>query len=279
MQKIEVISQVAKKLKDMPIFVLPFGEQFEIVRDLSTLFSEMERELLESGSSDTETFVKIKEINGQLSLTPLNEYRVFSSLKDLMFTFRAQNELNQSEKNLLELVDKVLVRAKDFWISEMSLSELDLSSEEIENQTKSLLEKEMELYSLDYFLFMNKAVGESGDKASVILTGADTMPGLRSDAMQDDMLTKIVYNIKDKETRYQMISDYYRYKAAFLPIGEKEKLTIEEVSIIESALRLYCLSLLEILQENGINEIVNGLSFPYGSGVMIADVRKQLEAK
>jgi len=279
MNKIEAISNIALRLKDMPLFVLPFSEQFKIAHDLSAIFMEVERELNDSGASSTSTFAKIKEINSQLVISPLNEYRIFSAIKDLIFVFQSQGDLTPAEKSLLELTDQVLVRAKDFWISEASLSKLALSQDEIKKLTRNLLEKEMQLYSLDYFLHMNKAIQVSNNKADIILHGIDALPDLISDAVADDMLSRIVYNIKDKAVRYRMISDYYHYKAVFLPLKGKTSLTVEEINKVTIALHLYCLSLLDILEENGISKIINGLSFPYGSGVTIAEVRKQMGAK
>ena len=148
--------------------------------------------------------------------------------------------------------------------------------DEIRAHDTNIINKSMQIYAIDYFLFVYKNLSEVEDKQSIIFSGLKTTPALISDALEDDMLKKVVYSLCGKDIRKRMINDYYNYKKVFISV-DNTNITNEKNSEIVEALRIYCLSLIDISLEYGIMIFEKSLLEPYGPKADFSEIKKQIE--
>ncbi len=265
----QLIKEIAEDFVDLPYFVLPPSFQKKRLTRLRFLFKSM-RSAFPQDEKRTQIYIKVEEINRCFSEIPLDEHKLFSSLKDLIYILRRFGQLSPLYDEMETVINKVIDRAKPFWISESAIAKYNQNDSSIWQHSKSVLFSEMQLYSLDYFLLMYKKMSE-GD-TSLILNEFEGLPSLMGDALDDDMLKKVVYNLREKKLRYQMIRSYYDYKKSFLSIEPKKVLTSQDFLNIKKSLQKYCLSLLVVSDKYGIEKINSGIHFPYGSGVLVKDI-------
>jgi hypothetical protein len=167
-------------------------------------------------------------------------------------------------KKLLDYLDVVISRMAPFYLAKQTVAEKNklMSREEINRHDKNILEADMRLYALDYFLTMYKVISEE-NKTDVIRCGFRELPSLLQDAMDEDMLKKIVFRLFDDKLMMTMAKDYYEYKKIFLNISVSGELTRESEAAITESLKKYILSLINVSEELGATQNDNGIIAPY----------------
>jgi hypothetical protein len=100
------------------------------------------------------------------------------------------------------------------------------------------------------------------------------MPSLQQDALEEDMIKKIIFKFYDSELREQMIDNYYKYKSNFIAIDRSK---VDYVVLLK-ALKVYCLSLLELSLKYQVETWTNGIFMPYGRGVSVKELFSQLNS-
>ena len=168
-------------------------------------------------------------------------------------------------RNLIALLDVVAERMEPFYLAQRISEEKykTMNKEEIKEHDRNILSTDMQLYALDYFLLIHKMLFKD-DKKEVILKSSKELPSLLDDAINEDMLKKIIYSFIDNELMMRMIANYYEYKDAFRNVSEDNEITKEIKIKIKNALKKYILSLIEASEDLDIIENNNGLYLPYG---------------
>jgi hypothetical protein len=135
----------------------------------------------------------------------------------------------------------------------------------------------MQLYACNYFFFMYEALTRASEeeKKKSILHESHKLPGLALDAASDDMLKKIVYSLASEHIRSRMIKEYYQYKKVFVPPCTDRDLTSEKIALITEALRKYCVSLVDVSIEYGVEKFESTLLDPYGVPMSLQEIRKK----
>ncbi|MFA7253280.1 MAG: hypothetical protein WC107_01875 [Patescibacteria group bacterium] len=266
------------KFADTPFFLLAPAEQKEIKDEILSLFTSLKHELEQNDFKDTDADRLVAKVILILSADTLNEYRLFDSLFDISLKMTAgDTNRTKSEKEFAIALEKGLERSKPFWLMMEQINKNCKSVEEIKEITKKVLGREMQIYALDYFLSIYKLLSTSSleEQKRILLKGHGKLPALIEDGLADDMLIKVVYNLYDQKLLYRMMVDYYAYKKVFLDIGDS-KLDEENIKQIILALKKYCLSLVLLSKEYEVENLTDGLYFPYGQGISIDSLIKEL---
>lgn len=240
----------------LPFFLLEPAEQTRQKNILFGIFSSLADELPKSEI--------IKEIVSIISNNVFNELEFSEKLKAFLSSLALTDHMEV--KKLLNYLNLVISRMEPFYLARqtaMKKSKL-MSQEEIIEHDKSILEMDMRLYALDYFLLMYKVISEEKN-VDVIRHGFKELPPLLQDAMDEDMLKKIIFNLFGDKLMMRMAGDYYEYKKVFLNIPAKGELTTGDGAEIAKSLKKYILSLINVSEELGVAENSNGIYAPYGN--------------
>jgi len=263
---------------DQPFFLLPQAVQDKdrelLTNKLSTLYEQLvkrEAEETSSGRIVTKTLVILKE-------DQLNEYELAKALSALLEKISAPR--SQETKQLKQDLSRLSSRAKPLWLSEARAGKQRsmLSEQEILEHDKNVLKNEIQLWAFDFVFVYEKLLreAEASQKEAIIRQGHDDLPSLVEDALSDSILTKCIYNLYGISLRQEMIRDYYEYKQPFLRIKDGTCLADPEIRAIETSLRQYCLKLIDISLQHGIQTVDNVLHFPYGKGKDLQELQAEL---
>lgn len=252
LQKLE---EVIDSFLCLPFFLLVPSKQREQKNILFSIFSSLADELPESKI--------IKEIIDIINYNIFNELEFSQKLKAFLSSLTLADHVDI--KKILNSLDLVISRMAPFYLARQTAAEKNklMSREEINGHDKNILETDMRLYALDYFLLMYKVINEDKNK-NVIRLGLKELPPLLQDAMDEDMLKKIVFNLFDDKLMMRMAKDYYEYKKVFLNIPASGELTKESEVAITKSLKKYILSLINVGEELGVAQSDNGIIAPYG---------------
>lgn len=260
---------------EVPFSLLPLDKQALISKNLSNVFSNiltsLEKDHLEKTIFYTNVLMLVSATkNG------VDEQKFYKYIK-LFLDALATNKESLSAEALNPIAEKFFTRVQPFYVSEIQAMKYRDShkTEEIVAHDTEVINKVLQIYALDYFLLAYKNLISSTDKRAVIFLGVEKAPAIAEDALADDMLKKVVYSLYDKDIRKKMIYDYYVYKQAFLSVS-KNSITEEDISRVIEALRIYCLSLIEISLENGVQTLKYSLLEPYGPNADLLEIKKQI---
>jgi len=259
---LDILYDYLLKIKNNPYFILPAKESANWILILRVMFKKMKEEL---GKEKVPEFQAVFDL---LCEDRINEYRLAKSLRFFLLKVYPGSFIQFDS-----LLDKVEKRSQNLWMNEEQAYKMRMSKDRIEvvDHDVSLLQKEMQLYALDYFLSMQKwfATSDKKQKLELIFDGKSNLPSLKDDAMEDDMLTKVVYQLWDWRLKIQMVKNYFEYKESFFGI-EKEDITNKQLAEIGEALSCYCRQMLDISIQQGVQRVENGLLLPYGN----VDIKK-----
>jgi len=275
MKNEDMLYNILLHLKDLPYFVLSPREQWRTIGFLRKLFLRIKKQLDLAQLDRSSSCRFVQEVLKLTDQVPVNEYRVLSAVKSLIFELRRLSKPLKGEEKILLLLDCALNRAKPFWLSEEVFSKnLEDSKVNLKERSKQIIQKEMQLYALDYFMTVYKGISDSGN--ADIYSSNGNLPSLYEDAVSDDMLNKVVYLIPEKKLRYRMVGDYYNYKKVFLDLKPGDKLAPEKEKCVVSALKQYILSLLQVSLDYDARVFCFGIIFPYGKDVQLEELRKRI---
>jgi hypothetical protein len=265
-----------EQLVDTPFSFLAAEKQALISKNLSTIFSNILVSLKKEDLEKTVFYSHVEGLESSLK-NGLDEQKFAQHLKPFLEALNA-NERSHSYEVVSPVVKKFLDRVLPFMASESQAKKYrdTHTINEVHNHDTEIIRKSMQLYALDYFLFMYKNICISEDKKNVIFSGIQKAPSLASDALDDDMLKKVVFSLHGKNVRKRMIHDYYTYKQAFLPTFNDAALTSQKISEITEALRAYCLSLIEVSLEYGVVSLEYALFESYKPNTALVEIKKQL---
>ncbi len=251
---------------DIPFALLAPETQKNVQQNLNIIFSNVFLRLEKENLQDT-------VFGGSVKALLESVQGIFNEKK-----FATHLRAFSSVANLDNIVEKFLNRVEPFYLSETQAQKYrdSHSKEEILGHDTEIISKALQLYALDYFLLAYKSFLNSQDKKSLVLRGIDKAPALAADALDDDMLKKVVYSLCGSEIRARMINDYYKYKTVFLPVCDEDTLTDQKIIETQEALRKYCISLLDISVEHGITVFKNSLLLPYGANADLLEIKKQI---
>ena len=253
---IQKLDGVINNFLQLPFFLLEPAKQKEQKNILFSIFSSLADELPEREI--------IKEIVDTINRNIFNELEFSQKLKAFLSSLTLTDHADV--KKLINYLDLVISRMAPFYLARQIAAEKNklMSREEIKRHDKNSLEIDMRLYALDYFLLMYKVINEE-KKMNVIRQGFKELPSLWQDALDEDMLKKIIFNLFDDKLIMRMANDYYEYKKAFLNIPANGVLTVEAEAAIAESLKKYILSLINVSEELGVAENSNGIYNPYGN--------------
>jgi len=256
-----ILIGLLEQIRLYPYFVLPIEQSNIWQRRVKQIINEM------VNIFTTENVSLITQFRQIVASTHINEYQLSKILLEFFNLY-----LPERKSECLHLLESVKKRSYDFWFAEeiAEKKRLTLSLSEVMLHDRDILVDEMEFYGLDYFLLMLKKFSEVNEeeKKQLLYVGYDTLPGLHLDAEENDMLNKVVYHLWSWNLKIRMMSDYYRYRN----IVVSKDSTNDEIYI---ALKKYCYSLLDILEEYDVDRIDKGLYLPYGR-LSITELKKMI---
>lgn len=270
------LTAIMEQITEMPFSLLPNDKQTISRTQIEQVLIKVQKDLNGKALSESKINKIIDSLLNIIRQKTLNEYRFCAGLRNFLQGIGTKNS-DAKISELLVILDKIINRSSDFWITEEKIENSKLGQEERFLLDKNILENEMQNYALDYFLFMYKSIAE-GDvttQESILFNGLNSLPALVTDALDNDMLKKIVYKLSSPDLRRRMIKDYYVYRQAFIGLN---KGSISEQSIlgVSEALRQYCLTLLRISIEYKITMHSSGIYFPYGQGTELQNIINQI---
>ncbi|MFA6427294.1 MAG: hypothetical protein WCW16_02505 [Candidatus Magasanikbacteria bacterium] len=254
---LEILYKYLQKIEHVSYFVLPAKESANWVLVLRTLFRKLKEEI------GNEKLPEFQAVFNLLCEDRINEYKLAKNLHSFLLKL-----YTKSFDQFSSLLDNIEKRSLNFWMSEEQAYKMRISKERVQvvEHDVSLLQNEMQLYALDYFFSMQKWFATSDNKQKLVLIfyGKNNLPSLKDDALEDDMLDKVVYQMWDWRLKVKMVNDYFDYKKSFVN-AKKEHISDKQLVEIEESLRRYCKQLLDISIQHGIQKIENGLLLPYGN--------------
>lgn len=270
------LQTVFEKITDVPLFLLPVPEQTEYLDEVKNVVTTIQQSLVQKSLADTNINNQLEVINSVLNELPTDEYRLTVELRSLITLLNPPHE-NEEIQRLIEVLTQIAERSAGFWISEEEIEKNPLDEQTVYELDKELLATQMQIYALDYFMFMFRQMKEGDPKArtALLFSGLNGRPGLIEDALADDMPKKIIYQLKSRSLRHRMIRDYYIYRQTFIGVTQ-DSLNDGTIGIITEALRQYCMTLVAISLEFGIVKHVNGINFPYGQNVDMSTINHYL---
>lgn len=256
----EILCDCLKEIQSIPYFVLPQEKSARWVLVMRTLFTNLGITFLKG---KVKRIPEIQKIQNIISEDRINEWRLVQAIRNLFL--KIQFDPGDELSSLLASIE---TRSKPLWEHEEYAFRMRMERErtDVMAHDKVFLEHEMQLYALDYFLSMHKwfSISDVSEQRKLVIEGKDSLPSLKDDALGEDMLKKIVYEIWDWRLKVSMVKDFYEYKETFLGITQDvDKVQLGEINI---ALREYCKKLLNLLLKNGITHITSGFLLPYGYG-------------
>lgn len=267
-----------ERFADVPFALLPEAEQRLAIGGLGAVFQKIIAALAGKGMEATVLAGHVRAMEA-LTRSGFDEHKFLSAFKPFLESLQA-NQRSRSYAALGPVAERFLARAAPLWASESQASKYREAHgpEEVRAHDAEILRKPMQLYALDYFLFMHEKLARAAPEEfpAAILKGADKLPALAADALEDDMLKKVVYSLAGRDIRRRMIRDYYEYKKAFLPALAAESLTAEKTAAIMEALRAYCMSLVDISLEYGIAGFEHSLLDPYNRSMDLQEIKRRL---
>ncbi|HRY36842.1 MAG TPA: hypothetical protein P5230_03135 [Candidatus Magasanikbacteria bacterium] len=274
---LEMIIEKLQVIKNCPFFVLEETLQKDFKNSLFNLFSDMLKALDAQKLSDTKLGKDVKKMIKILEKEKFKEYEFLVELKKVI-SVSLGNKIDDSF-NIIKEIDLLISQKTPFWASNNN-SDLFLKKhgkDEVKKYDLNLLENQMQLYALDYFLFAYNLILNPNFSASkdFIFHGNKNLPSLYKDAMEDDMLAKIVYQLIDKDLKKKMVIDYINYKNNFLGLKE-DVFNEKDLEKIKQALKQYCLSVLKVSLENGIKKIKHNMYSPFKAGEELAVIKEKL---
>ncbi len=270
------LSDSIEAFSEIPFSFLSPEKQNEVSDSLSVIFLKILTNLEKNGLEKTKFFNNVKILESAVE-KGVDEQKFATNLKPFLDALGNANN-NVSHKILFPVVDKFLTRILPFNISEIQAKKYRDShnANEINIHDIEILKKDMQIYAVDYFLFAYKSILSSKNKNEIIFSKIDKAPALMVDAIYDDMLKKIVYSLYGKDVREKMISNYFIYKKVFLEKLNDKTINEQKISEITEALRLYCLSLIDVSLEYGIKSFSYSLLQPYKIGTDFLEIKKEL---
>jgi len=261
----------------VPFSFLPIDRQKEVAQNLSKIFSGILSRLEKENLGKTKFFEQLKMLQSSIENDVIDEQKFTLYLKHFLILLNEGNE-GTSLKEVNEVAQKFFKRIEPFNISELQARKYREAhtSDQVFSHDFEIINKTLQVYALDYFLFSYKNLISAIDKKSLIFGGMEKAPALATDALDDDMLKKVVYSLCGKDIRKRMIFDYFTYKKVFILTSNENNITEEKVSEIVEKLRVYCLSLLDISLELGIASFKYSLLEPYGNNADLTEIKKQI---
>jgi len=274
---LDIITKKLEMIKNSPFFMLNDSLQRDFKDTLLNLFSNMSKALSDKEVANTKLGKEVKKLIKTLEKEDLDEYVFLTELKKIV-----ELSLNKNldiSFNIIKEIDSLISKKMAFWASN-NASNLFLkkySKDEVKKHDLNLLENQMQLYALDYFLYAyNLVLNPNFDVSKdFIFHGNINLPGLQKDALEDDMLIKIVYQLIDKNIKKKMVVDYINYKNNFLKLKENS-FDKKDLENIKQALKQYCLDILKVSLDNGVNTIKYNMYSPFKVGEELADITEKI---
>lgn len=257
-----------------PFLVWPQPQRQQALGRFQKMFVVLGKQLENQGLSQTAAAKQIEKIGKILQHHPLNEYRLAQSFLSLC---RSQPQL----RPLVLVADALAKRSKALWISEelAAKARAELSPKQLFDHDRKVLAEETQLWAFDYCFFFEKLLREAHSleqKQQIIFHVQNDMPALLEDALSESVLIKCVYGFYGADLRRELIGAYYEYKKPFLEIKKDGSLTEAQINTLQTALRGFCLKLIEVSSRYGIESVNNVMHFPYGRGKSLKELKAEL---
>ncbi len=256
---LEVLFDLLKKVEDKPYFVLPDKESSDWLWQLRQLVKGLRNDFASRGFK--ENVVQLDKINLLVRSDKIDERRLAIIWYDFLLDFYPL-VINKIKPTL----DKITARSREWCLAEERAREkrLKKTRKEIIDHDYKILENEMQLYALDYFLAVQNIFCVSDDdvRRQLVTVGHKGLPSMQSDAISNDMINKVVCYLWDWFLKVKMTKDFYQYRDSLVVIGNP--ISHGELENINRSLANYCLSLLSVLESCGVEEVSPGTVSPYG---------------
>lgn len=229
----------------------------------------------------------------QLKEQPPNEYAIAESLLFTSEILESEDLLEHHETAIKysQTVMRFRKRAEIYYLFSQKRSALleKLSKEEVDAYDKKLFAHEGMMYCLEYYLAIYKQMREAANDQEVqalitsqeVNIGSGHVPGLRSDFVNDDALTKFIYSILNDKLRDRLIVEYFKMKEVATNIGTQRDtpgvyaydFTTTSLNDILFSLKRFIQAILTSLEEIGITKVSSYFFSPYGVSPDIKSIK------
>lgn len=198
-----------------------------------------------------------------------NEYKLAANIGEVSKAFTRDN--NKGEMEIVERLNSAnnefIRRARTAEAHRKKRQEIKatISAEENRAHDRKLFETTGLVYCLEYYLAIYKAIidqpTEEKQKGFIEQTevdlGAGSVPGVRKDMKEDEVLEKFILLILDDDVRNDLTKAYYSAKMEVMKEGAS-------VPNIVAAIKGFNQELLRVFQKMGIERLTSSGFTPYG---------------
>lgn len=178
-----VVEETLRELRYIPFFLLSALSQKKILQTLQSVFGALYGELQAQDVLKTPLAQSVAGIIALLKESLPNEHAMIARIVEF-FTMIDDEAI--SHTSLIQLLKEIDARALALATSEdkAARQRAALSREEIQTHDTAILQNNMQLYALDYFLYLYSLLKQKPqDPQRIILVGTDKLPALRTDAL------------------------------------------------------------------------------------------------
>lgn len=261
-----------------PFFVLDHDKQRLIRETLIKIFSMIWSDLENHATGSSLLLPLIDDMLVLLKKSKFDDYEFACNLNNFFVQVIAKP--THIEKIVLGNICLMSNRAKLFSYSEKVAAEArtSMACEQVRRHDLEILEDSMQIYALDYFLFIYMSLVVSAPEArlNIIYNGLGGAPGLKNDALENDMLKKVIFDLYSKELRQSMIIDYFIFRRQFVDLVESQSCPSEKILATIVGLKKYILSLIDVSLAWGITDFKHSLFKPMGELTDLRTIKERL---